>query len=308
MLTRHQSQIALGSQVVLVLVCDNEEKAVECFRQLWLHIFEFERQFSRFLPASELSQFNRAAGLRQPISPEFYKLLQAVKKMASLTNGLYNPFILPALQRAGYTHSMVAAHRHDSVDDFSNRSVTQPDALELSDTWASIPYGTAIDVGGCGKGYIGDDLAQLAETFDLSGYWFSLGGDVIAGGTDQNGEPWIVQVESTTKPAAIAGKVVTSSSGQCAVATSSTTQRKGLKNGKAWHHLIDPRTSTPAATDICTASVSAGSALIADTLASCAVILGSRQAPAFVNTRGAGGGLLQTKSGKLICFGDMQKH
>jgi thiamine biosynthesis lipoprotein len=245
MLTYHQSHIALGSHIDLVLTSDAPQTTIDkIFRMLWFHIFTCEQRFSRFLPNSELTQFNRMAGTRQLVSSEFHALLQASANMANLSNGIYNPFILPALQRAGYTHSMVAAHRNDVVDNYADRTIVPADQVEIGGTWAIIPYGTAIDFGGCGKGYEGDQLADLADSCpELDGYWFSLGGDIVANGVDDNTEPWIIHIENTASSLhALAGKVAPNSPIRHAVATSSVTRRKGVKHGKPWHHIIDPRT------------------------------------------------------------------
>ncbi len=307
MLRHVQTRIALGSPVILTVVSGSSQPILdELFRQLWLLIFEFEKRFSRFLPTSELSQFNRAAAGRQSASSEFRNLLLAAKQMSALSDGLFNPFVLPALQRAGYTHSMVAAHAHDQVDDYSNRSVVPWSKLEIGDDWASIPYGTAIDLGGCGKGYAGDLLADLIDARDdVQGYWFSLGGDIVARGLDEHRHPWVIQVEDMVGTRTIAGQCVTSGRERYAVATSSILRRKGTKAGKAWHHLIDPRTNRPARTDTATASVCASTALVADVLASCAVILDSGQAADFVSARGATGVLLQSKQSICVYHGNL---
>jgi thiamine biosynthesis lipoprotein len=309
MLTHHQQRIALGSPIDLTIVTSaGEHAADEIFRKLWLRIFEFERRFSRFLPASELSVFNRSAGMKVVISQEFYEILTKSLEMSMLTNGLYNPFILPALQTAGYVHSMVAAHRKDAVDDFSNRTVVRADRLHLDGNQASIPYGTAIDLGGIGKGYIGDILAlMLDEQKDIDGYWLSLGGDVVAGGCDQTGDPWHIQVEDTgAAEFSIAGVAVPSKRSRHAVATSSSLRRSGKKEGRSWHHIIDPRTNQPSNSDVVTASVQAESLCLADILASCAVILGSGEATVFCKERGATGVLLQTTEGEKVLQGDFE--
>lgn len=306
MLMHHQQRIALGSPIDLTLVSDKNQGTVDdLFRHLWLKIFAFERQFSRFLPDSELSQFNRAAGVKTPISQEFHDILAASLKMSELTDGLYNPFILPALQSVGYVHSMVAAHSDDEADDFSSRSVVAPERLQLTKETATIPYGTAIDLGGIGKGYLGDQLADYADSLsELNGYWFSLGGDIVASGQDANGEGWQIQVEDTARAQAIAGTAASKKSNRHAVATSSSLRRTGKSGGKTWHHIIDPRTNKPSESNVVTASIHAGSLCLADILASCAVILGSDVAPSFCTDRGATGTLLQTGQGLKLSTGD----
>jgi thiamine biosynthesis lipoprotein len=308
MLTSSQTRIALGSPITLTLATDASVTQMDdFFRQLWLEIFTFEQRFSRFLPASELSQFNRSAGVRLAVSHEFSALLSAAKTMADMTGGLYNPFVLPALQRAGYIKSMVAAHSSDKVDDFTGRSVVAADRLEVGSDWASIPYGTAIDLGGCGKGYAGDLLAAQADKWpEVKGYWFSLGGDVIAHGHDENGESWIIQVEDTTHENSIIGECRTSGKHACAVATSSVLRRGGEQGGQRWHHIIDSTTGRPAETDIETASIAAPTLLEADVLATCAVVLGSEAAPDFVAARGASGVLLQRKQAPATFSGNLK--
>lgn len=310
MLKHQQRRIALGSPVDLTLVSSRSQLTVdEWFRQLWIKIFEFEQRFSRFLPDSELSQFNRAAGLKTPTSPEFHDILDASLRMSDMTGGFFNPFILPALQSVGYVKSMVATHSKDSVDDFSGRAVTTPDQLKLTHSWASIPYGTALDLGGIGKGYLGDELSAIADKLHgLDGYWFSLGGDIVAEGVDENGEQWKILIQDTSTPEfSIAGSVRAPRSGRHAVATSSILRRTGTKNGKKWHHIIDPRTNMPSSSNLSTASISASSLMTADILASCAIILGSVKASSFCKERNVDGVLLQTKRGSKIFSGDVRK-
>lgn len=176
----YQKQQALGSTVELSIAGDIESTAAdELYRQLWHAVFQFERQFSRFLPASELSQFNRNAGVKQIISSEFQDILEKAKAIGAETDGLYNPFILPALQAAGYDHSLVKGYEQDSQDDHSHKVVAPVERLEIGDGWARIPFGTAIDLGGCGKGYLADVLAGMVPSY-IHGYWFSLGGDIAA--------------------------------------------------------------------------------------------------------------------------------
>lgn len=138
--------------------------------------------------------------------------------------------------------------------------------------WVRIPYGTAIDLGGCGKGYIGDQLADMMPEW-VSGYWLSLGGDLIASGTDDNNEQWKIGIQSAANPDQNCGIITIPATGRYAIATSGTMHRKGVKAGKVWHHLIDPRTLQPAVTDMRMATVGAPTGLEADVLASCAVVL-----------------------------------
>lgn len=305
-----QTKIALGCENTLSIVTHGQIEPAALYNRLWLEIFQFEQRFSRFLPASELSAFNRQAGLKQIVSPEFQAILADAKAIGEETEGLFNPFVLPALQRAGYTKSFVRAHENDASDNFEHRSLASIQALEIGDEWARIPYGTAIDLGGCGKGYMADRLAALvvAEP-EVAGYWFSLGGDVIAGGCDQNGDLWQIGIEdvsSRSAAARLAGIVQVSESTPTAVATSATTDRRGKHKGKAWHHIIDPSTGRPAQTDLLAVSIRAASAFRADVLASCLIVAGSRAAKDFMSRYEIDGVLLQTTDKARTAYGSIK--
>jgi len=279
-----QKHTALGSEAVITLVTDvTEAQVAALYAALWLRIFTFEKQFSRFLPASELSMFNRNAGAKQPVSEAFHDILQAARELSLKTEGLYNPFVLPALQRAGYTQSFVKGAEHDVHDDHRKKSVTTIDKLELGTDWARIPYGTALDLGGCGKGYLADQLADYIQD-KVAGYSISLGGDLVCGGLDQKGARFSVTIQTANQRGDnIIGEIIMPQSRQ-AVASSGTTLRRGLEKGKPWHHIIDPKTMRPAETNVQLVTVCHESCLFADVLASCCIILGVQTSRPFLKS------------------------
>lgn len=290
-----QTNQALGGEVTLSVVTSASSEALSLmFEKLWRQVYIFERQFSRFLPMSELSVFNRAAGLKTQISPEFKKLLTSAKTLGIKTGGLYNPFILPALQRAGYRQSATLGYENDVQEDHSFKQVVTVEHLVIGDTWASIPYGTAIDMGGCGKGYLADQLGQtLRDQAGVEGYWLSLGGDISTWGCDALGKNIMLGIQDAEDLDSNTDWIINCPRKHAGVATSGTFRRQNQNNDKAWHHIIDPISLSPAVTDIRLATVCADSAIEADVLASCAIILGSEKAPAFLKKYGAKAVLLQ---------------
>jgi len=288
-----QTKIALGGNVTLSIVTDvSTEKSDHLFSDLWQMVFKFERQFSRFIPMSELSIFNRTTGLKTPITSEFRDILIAAKQQGLDLNGLYNPFVTPALQRAGYKQSALLGHEKDVQFDYSDRRVVPVGRLEIGNDWAKIPYGTAIDLGGCGKGYLADKLGSFLRDQPVTGYWLSLGGDIVTMGTDSNGKQITLGIQDAIQ--LLDSKyMIHSPNEHFAEATSGTFRRQGQDTSNSWHHIIDPATSQPADTDIRLATVCAGTGLLADVLASCAIILGSKKAPSFLKKHGASSALLQ---------------
>lgn len=289
-LTRNvQTLVALGGNNTIGLILPDDIEAEPVFRVLWRELLLFEKRFSRFIAESELSQFNERAGMSVPVSDEFAAFLRTMQTLHRDTGGLFNPFVLPAVQRTGYLHSTLEPYRHEPVPDYRARSVVGMEKLELKKNWARIPYGTALDSSGCGKGYIADVLGARARQLGAIGYWIELSGDIATYGHDENGDLFTVAVQSAVDQAEETFIV------QCpektfAVATSGTFARAThIEN----HHIIDPHTGESAETDIRLATVCADTALAADVFASCAIIVGSEAAPSFLEKRRSSAWLLQ---------------
>ncbi len=277
----YKSYLAVGTECTLVISSDNQKINPEkIFNNIASQIYLFERQFSRFIPSSELTLFNKKAGIKQIISPMFREILFKAKDISKLTNEIYNPFILPTLQKVGYDKSFVSGFKDDSQIDYSNRALTTIDNLILGDNWAEIPYGTAIDLGGCGKGFLADQLAaQMLDLTDIKGYWLSLGGDIIFSGVENDNLPWKIYIQKNDPDLVknIGFIEVKLKYGETfSIATSSIDSRSGIKNNKPWHHLIDPRTNLPAETDLKLATVASDNTMFCDVMSKVVLILGQK--------------------------------
>ena len=93
---------ALGSHC-LVQFRTAEAETARAFRTAalgWLR--DFETRFSRFLPDSELSRVNAAAGgTAVAISPEFSKMLELCDLVHSLSGGVHDPNVTAAHRSLG---------------------------------------------------------------------------------------------------------------------------------------------------------------------------------------------------------------
>ena len=98
---------ALGSDAILTVTGDDTASIQMQFALLWRQVDVFESRFSRFIGTSELVHFNQAAGTSFPCSPEFIDILKAAKRWSQATGGVFNPFVLPVLEAAGYDHSLI---------------------------------------------------------------------------------------------------------------------------------------------------------------------------------------------------------
>ena len=109
---------------------------------------------------------------------------------------------------------------------------------------ARVEAGTAIDLGGIGKGFAATRaLRAMREAWlDLPGALVDLGGDIVVWGATPEGGPWRLAIADPRLPGAQLG---TLSIDDGAVATSGRGTRR-FGPDRRLHHLIDPATGVPA--------------------------------------------------------------
>jgi thiamine biosynthesis lipoprotein len=267
-----------GSQCSILARAATEDEISACIAE----VYAFEARLTRFRADSELSRFNASAGRRIAVSPLLAELLRAALDAYQLTDGLVNAAVLPALIAAGYDRSIEQVRRRDHAPAPSTAhreacpAPALPDVLQIGRSWARLAPGCALDLGGVGKGWLADRLAERLEDAAVN-----LGGDVAAQGDGPEGQGWSVGLCD--------GWAVALRSG--GVATSGTEARRWAGG----HHLIDPRTGVPADTDLAAVSVVAGTAAQAEALSKAAVLLGSAEADGWLRRRGAAHWALQLR-------------
>ena len=292
-----QTKRALGSTAVITIVVEDSLPTVALFHALWEYIEAFEARFSRFRQTSELTKLNNYAGEPFRATSEFVELATAAKSMAEETKGLYSPFILPVLQRAGYEGSWPEVTKTDPKLNYKERDMAHYDALQITGDTICIPKEAALDFGGIGKGYALDELAQMLEDQGITNYWLSLGGDIICCGYDVDGNPWQLQIASPHNDEKLVAALACDGN-RMAMATSGITKRRGSD----WHHIINPRSGRPAVTDIDSATVACQEGYVADVLAKVIIVSGSQGSKQWIERTDVLGSLQQV-SDTLIATG-----
>ncbi|MFZ2187194.1 MAG: FAD:protein FMN transferase [Candidatus Moraniibacteriota bacterium] len=226
---------------------------------------DFVAQFSRFEEQSELSRFN--AGEGGAVSAELFFLLRECARFYALTEGIFDPSVLPILEKIGYRGS------GSSGAPVMTRTglFTQ---LIFDETHQSIrkPKDLLIDLGGIGKGYIVDKVADELSKKYAHGI-VDAGGDMRIFGGDK-GQSLDYFVIDTENPFDKAEMLTTLLLSDCAVATSGINRRQWRHGGRTYHHIIDPLRKTSAATGIVQVTAIAPRAIEADVLAKTFLILG----------------------------------
>lgn len=237
-----------------------------------------ERTCSRFRPDSDLSRLNDTGHMR--VGAELFALLEVAQPLHTETQGLFDPMVLPALRRWGYDRSFELIGDVSEVTGLPSPASSFRDMrLDSTTREVMIPPGSALDLGGVGKGWAVDvAIAQLADVSDVQ---VNAGGDQFARGHcgDGNGWPAAVIHPHTDEIVSLVRLH------DQALATSSTAIRRWRAGARVMHHIIDPRTGESANSGVASASVIAPTAVEADVFAKCALLLGDEHGREFAMRR-----------------------
>ncbi len=207
------------------VVVDTESIPESLREQVVSYARDFESRFSRFLPGSETNAFREVAAGTYPISPEFFRLLERAALLRGLTGGVYDPVVGGVLEGVGYGgQSKLVSIQYGE----------QLPAWSLVDGALVLDGPAAFDLGGIGKGYCIDRIADIVRRVGYEYFIVDGGGDMF-GTSKADGRPWRVAIEYPGKPDIAAGVVELSQQG---LAVSDSFRRRWGK----WHHLVDPGT------------------------------------------------------------------
>ncbi|HEY8318810.1 MAG TPA: FAD:protein FMN transferase [Amnibacterium sp.] len=230
----------------------------------------------RFRSDSELSRITDAShGIA--VSPVLADLLDAALQAAAISSGAVDPTVGSALVALGYDRDLDLVLRDGVPTRVVVTEVPGWRRVDLADGVLTMPAGVRLDLGATAKAVAADRIAATVAAELGVGVLVNLGGDIATAGTAP-GAGWQVAVQDL--PADPATQV--SLAGGWGLATSSTQRRRWSADGEVRHHIVDPATGRPAESVWRSASVVAPTALLANTYATMAVVLG-RQAPAALD-------------------------
>lgn len=247
---------------------------------------EMEKQFSRFLPDSQLSRVNRKAGMETPVSEQFMALLYEALLYVEQTGGIFSPFLGFHMNRLGYrqTFESIGAD-NEQADDVQKQdhSSDEPVVVDLDSRMIKVTAESLLDFGGFAKGWSVQHIALNMMRKSSSAGLIDAGGDLMAWNRDDSNYPWQVGLAHPYSDRDSAGRLWLK--GQAGIATSSVVKRSWKHRRHRLHHIIDPRTLLPAQSDCIQATVIGRELVPAEVYAKCLLILGSQEGPAWLSNR-----------------------
>jgi thiamine biosynthesis lipoprotein len=290
-----RSMRAIGTSAMVAVT--DPGRADEALSLLAEDLAALDQACSRFRVDSEIRLLEASSGGRPvDVSPLLFDALDVACAVAEQTAGIVDPTIGSALVELGYDRDFDEIHGDAPAIDHP----AQPApgwwqiGLDPETCTVSVPSGVHIDLGSSAKAFAADRAAHRIANALGCGVLVNLGGDVAVSGPTPSGG-WAVGIAAqSTSPLGEVDQVVAVFAG--GVATSGTTARCWLRDGRRMHHIVDPWTGEPAEPVWALVSTAAASCVEANAWSTAAVVWGD-DAVGNLTAHGVAARLVDTHGG-----------
>lgn len=239
-----RSQLLMGTLVQITAVGPSDEIAGRAASVGFAEIRRLEGLLSTWIPTSELSQVNDAAGLKSVmVSPETLTVLRWSLEIARLTDGAFNIAIGPAVDAWSVTDDPRIPNESE-LDHLKPLLDLRHIVLnEEARTVFLTEPGMRIDVGGIGKGYAADRAVAVMEAAGATAGVVALSGDIKTFGRMPDGRPFVFGIRHPRLDGALLARLDLRDE---AISTAGDYERFFERDGVNYHHILDPHTLWPA--------------------------------------------------------------
>lgn len=281
----------------------SEKKAKRVIGEAFDLCGEYESLISVSAESSDIYRINHAKGLPVECDPRTIEVIRMGIEDGDLSGGKFDITIGKVTALWDFHAEKPRVPGRDEIEKALSTVDYHNIVIEGNRVTLKNPE-SEIDLGGVGKGYIGDRAADFLKSKGVTDAIVDFGGNIIAIG-DKNGQKFKVGVE---KPYSERSEIVGYfEAGNKTLVTSGVYERYFEAGGKKYHHIIDVDTGYPADTDVVSVTIEApiGCSGKSDGLSTVCLLLGSREGLKLVESMDGVEALFQTKDGKLIKTGGL---
>lgn len=246
-----------------------------------LEVRRLDALLSRTNPESAVTHLN--AGDQIQVGKEVCGLIASAQKYSAATGGAFDITLAPVSTAWGFTTDSYQVPSQEELDALLPH--VGMEHIHLTEDSASLDPGTQIDLGAIAKGYASDQLGALFARSGVERGWVSLGGNVLAWGSRPDGDPWEVGIQDPAHPDDSSALVCSLFLQDAFAVTSGSYQRYFEQDGKRYHHILDPKTGTPAESGLVSVTVVAdyapGNGTMCDALSTALFVMGAEDALTF---------------------------
>lgn len=263
-----------------------------------------DTQMSPWKPGSDLSRLNCApADIWVDLPAELLRVLARALDISRLSAGAFDPAVGALVDAWGFgaVRDEPDAQAIRVARDASRCPAHQGLELDLRAGRACKRARLKIDLCGIAKGYAVDCMVDVLQNYGIRHALVALDGELRALGSQPDGQPWAVALESPEIGRRSARGVIELQ--DLAVATSGDYRRFVQVGSARVAHTMDGRRAAPVHNDVASVTVLAPTCMDADAWATALLVAGPSDGPAMAHRLGLEALWLLRREGELVEMG-----
>lgn len=241
----------------------------------------YEHYFSRTLEGSDIYRINHAGGAPVEVHDETAALIRAGIEYGKLSDGLFD----------------ISIGALTDLWDIPNNEGVIPDAKAIKKAASTVDYtqimidgntvtlknpDARLDLGGIAKGYAADQMKAYLVAHGAREGFINLGGNVLTLGEKSDGTPYRIGIR---KPFSEEGETITAVDvTDGSIVTSGRYERYFEKDGRIYHHILNPKTGYPYDNDLNAVTILSDSSMEGDALSTICFALGMEKGMKFIES------------------------
>lgn len=219
---------------------------------------------------SEISKLNK--NKKQVVSAYTMSLIKESVIISKETNSAFNPTIYPLMELWGFTTKNYYVPKDNEIKPLLNHM--DIDNIKIDESKNEVSFKDSnmkIDLGAIAKGYTSSKIIDIFKENNIKSGMVTLGGNVQVLGKKPDGSLWKVGIQNPIGEDEYLGVLQTSDK---AVITSGGYERNFTKNGKTYHHILDPSNGYPANNGLTSVTIISSDGTLADALSTSLFVMG----------------------------------
>ncbi|MFC1546365.1 FAD:protein FMN transferase, partial [bacterium] len=250
-----------------------------------------EKKFSMHNPESPVYDFNM--NNISITDNEITNLVKTSQIISEKSKGAFDITIAPVIRLWGFYESAPRVPKEEEIAE-TLKKTGYKNLVILNNTLIKMKEQVQIDLGSIAKGYAVSEAVKVIKNAGIRSALIDAGGDIYALG--RPGEKyWKVGVRNPRGE----GIIGVLELADTAVVTSGDYERAFEKDGKRYHHIIDPDTGYPAQ-GLSSVTIVSPDPTLADAYATAVFVLGKDKGMKFVEALQFTEALLITNKGKKL--------
>lgn len=258
-----RTELAVGT-VCTIKIYDNSTEKV--LNKVFDRLKEIEARMTINKSNSELDAVADAAG-KNPVkvSEDTFFVVEKGISYAEQSGGIFDITVGPVVKLWGIGTDHARVPSQQEIDD-KKALINYKEIVmdEENKTIMTKKPGMIIDLGGIAKGYAADEAVRILKENGVKHAIVNLGGNVFVMNSKTDGEPWRVGIQNPFEPRGNSIGFVNAVNKT--VVTSGIYERYFEKDGKKYHHILNPKTGYPMDNSLASVTVIRDVSIDADAL------------------------------------------